>query len=122
MEPMVLMEGMTNEEALGKEVTVDPKDYVNVDGYTEAQIAQMDLPQWENKEGYYDVIGEDGRYIYMLGETCVIVGYDEAARTVTLTNENTEVDDDYDGAPYRFTIPYEQYQQHFNRRLCACEC
>ena len=65
MEPMVLMEGMTNEEALGKEVTVDPKDYVNVDGYTEAQIAQMDLPQWENKEGYYDVIGEDGRYIYM---------------------------------------------------------
>ena len=70
--------------------------------------------------GYYrDVYAEGGMLAYCDGECCKIIGYDEAAETVTLSNDN-DADEGKGRAlsirgdnAYIFTIPLEQFKTDF---------
>lgn len=103
---MKLSNTLSNEECIGKDVTAQPDH--------ESEWVEASPCEYEGGEGEYyaDVYGTniDGNYslLYMYGENCTILGYDEEEKTVRLINRNGETD-------VEFEISYSQYESDFGK-------
>ena len=104
---MRLHNTLSNAECIGKAVHAFPNVGQPWVSYQDGNDGEEDY--------YRDVfVGKYCRCAYMFGEYCVIQSYDVSSNTVTLYNENAEInadgEDKWDGV---FTISYEQYQADF---------
>lgn len=104
---MKLSNVLSNEQCIGKDVTAQPDH--------ESEWVTASPCEYEGGEGefYADVWGIDlnagqKTILYMYGEVCTILGYNEDEKTVRLINRNGETD-------VEFEIPYSQYESDFGK-------
>lgn len=93
---MKLHNRLSNKECIGKTITASLNE-------NNAHIVRTFEGNPNNPEAYWlDVYDKDtNTIIYMDGETCTIVGYDEIKKEVFLSNDDCIIE--------CIVIPYEQY-------------
>ena len=101
---MKLHNELNNQECIGKEMCA-------CIGENDPWVTYSDGNYGE--KNYYKDVFVNGYCVYMDGEVCKIIGYDELAREVTMYCEYSDAhstDDSYNGV---YTIPYSQYVADF---------
>lgn len=92
---MKLHDRLQNDECIGKNITASP-----------SPDNEWVVPTKDGDSEYYDVYDKKtGVIVYMNGESCTIIGFDDEKETVLLTNDDCDL--------YRIEISYKQYQADF---------